>query len=180
MTAQISDTFLYRDNEYSLVGLDSMFSSLISPEQFGMKPSMMSTACYRGFYATYEITDRLLLQSLTIREESGNYLPINGVVPDDADYSGSPRYTGINLPVWHSGVLRLGKGFIRDLYVHMGFPKPSAFETVIDVELSDGVVVGVRDRSEEAAHRRGEFKRWIEANPGKGVPDSFSLDLDIW
>lgn len=54
MTAQIPDTFIFNGEEYSLIGMKG--GDLISPEQFGMLPGMLHTACYRGFYATYELT----------------------------------------------------------------------------------------------------------------------------
>lgn len=47
MTAQISDTFLFKGDQYSLIGMSG--GDLISPEQFGMEPKMIHTACYRGF-----------------------------------------------------------------------------------------------------------------------------------
>ena len=66
MTAQISDTFLFKGDEYSLIGMNG--GDLASPEQFGMEPEMIHTACYRGFYATYEFTEKTL--ELTLREKN--------------------------------------------------------------------------------------------------------------
>lgn len=177
MTSQITDTFLRGGEAYFLLGMDS---HLPDPTAFGMTPAMLHTACYRGFYCTYEVDDRLLLQELTLREADGDYRPINGVLPAVDEGNFRATYKELNLPIPYSGVVRLGKDPIGDLYVHMGYPKASAFEVVIELALSEGTVTGIRDRSGEAAVRRGEFKRSIEANPGEGVPDSFSLDLDIW
>lgn len=55
MTAQIPDTFLYKGERSQLIGLKR--EGLASPGQFGMEPVMLHTACYRGFYAMYELTD---------------------------------------------------------------------------------------------------------------------------
>jgi hypothetical protein len=54
MTSQIPDTFLYKGEKYELVGLSG--EGLIIPQDYGMQPQMLETACYRGFYSTYEIT----------------------------------------------------------------------------------------------------------------------------
>ena len=81
MTSQVSDTFLFKGEEYSLIGMTE--GELTSPEQFGMEPAMLSTGCYRGFYATYELTeDAIFLRELTLREKNGNYLPIEGILPE--------------------------------------------------------------------------------------------------
>ena len=53
MTAQIPDSVMFEGHEFSLLGLSgSDLDSLLSPEQFGMQPAMITTACYRGFYCS--------------------------------------------------------------------------------------------------------------------------------
>ena len=81
MTAQICDTFIFKGEGYSLIGIQG--GNLSSPAQFGMVPMMNSTACYRGFYATYELTENgLYLRHMTLCEKDGNYLPISSVLPE--------------------------------------------------------------------------------------------------
>lgn len=177
MTAQISDTFLFKGEEYELIGVAG--GDLISPEQYGMRPMMMHTACYRGFYATYELTDDgLYLRELTLREENGEYKPIDGVLPDKEEHQAS--YHNLNVRTSFSGKLRLAKDFIRELYVHMGFQKPSAFRTVLDVTLKEGKVIELRDRSKEMEEIRGSFKRRYEGGDMiQSIDDAFSLDMDL-
>lgn len=80
MTAQFTDTFIFRGDQYSLIGISG--GALALPEQFGMEPEQFSSACYRGFYATYELTEEALyFRELTLREKNGNYLPIAGILP---------------------------------------------------------------------------------------------------
>ena len=140
MTAQISDTFLVRGKKYSLIGISG--GELASPEIFGMIPAMLHTACYRGYYATYELTeDSLFLKELTLREANGNYLPIGDVQPTKDDYQAT--YHNLNVVIPFSGNIRLAAGFIDELYIHMGHQKPTAFKIVLDITLRDGHVVEI-------------------------------------
>jgi hypothetical protein len=77
MTAQISDGFLFRGDWYSLIGRNG--GDLARPERFGMEAVMIHTACYRGFYVSYELTDETMyLRELTVCEfakpPSGGFL----------------------------------------------------------------------------------------------------------
>ena len=177
MTAQISDTFLFRGDEYSLIGMNG--GDLTSPEQFGMEPEMIHTACYRGFYSTYELMeDALYLRELTLREKSGNYRQIQGIEPTKEDYQAT--YHGLNVVVPFTGKIRLAKDFIEELYIHMGYRKPTAFETVLDITLEDGRVVEIKDRSQEMEQKRGAFKKHYESgNMLKGIDDACNLDMDL-
>ena len=104
MTAQIADTILYKGDEYELIGVEG--GELATPEQFGMEAEMMHTACYRGYYATYELTDEaLFLVELTINEKDGNYQPIGGVKPEREDYEAT--YQGLREEVPFTGRMRL-------------------------------------------------------------------------
>lgn len=177
MTAQISDTLFYKGEQYSIIGLRG--DSLVTPEQFGMAPEMMHTACYRGYYSTYELTEKgLFLREITLRERNSRYRVIDGVEPTRERDAGT--YTGLEHHVSFSGEIRFAKDFIRDLYVHMGFQKASAFETVYDATLEDGKLVSLVDRSEEMRKKRGAFKRAYESNRfSGGIDDAFSLDMDL-
>jgi len=187
MTAQIPDTFLFKGEEYSLIGIQG--GDLASPEKFGMEPLMISTACYRGFYGTYELTEEALyLRALTIREKNGNYLPIEGIEPVKEDYQAT--YRRLSVAVSFTGKIRLAKDFIEELYIHMGYQKPTAFKTVLDISMKDGRVVDINDRSQEMERKRGAFKKYYESGfksgwlPGdrdvvKRIEEAFSLDIDL-
>ena len=177
MTAQISDSFLFRGAVYSLIARKG--GELFVPQQFGMEPEALHTACWRGFYCAYEITnDRLLLVQLTIREKSGRYQRIGGIAPEIGQSQAT--YKDLHVPVSYTGIIRLGKDFIEELYVHMGFQKATSFRTVIDLNFRAGRLIEFRDRSEEAARKRGAFKeRFGKGNLSQDILDAFSLDMDI-
>ncbi len=177
MTGQISDTFLFKGCEYSLIGMTEGVLAL--PEQFGMEAIMISTNCDRGFYATYELTeDALYLRELTLTEKNGRYLPIGGVQPERDDYEAT--YSGLNEVIPFTGKIRLAKDFIAGLYVHMGYQKATAFQTVLDITIKEGKVVEVRDRSKEMEQKRGAFKKNYESGDMLEMIDkAFSLDMDL-
>ena len=177
MTAQISDTFMFKGEEYALVGISG--GDLTSPYDFGMTPEALHTACWRGFYSTYEITDEgIFLKDMTMRERDGNYRPINNIMPKVTD--GEAHYTDVHILVSFTGKLRLAKDFIDELHIHMGFQKPSAFRKVLDLSFEDGLLKNVKDRSVEMEQKRGAFKKEYESKGTiEGIDDAFSLDMDL-
>lgn len=152
---------------------------LISPEKFGMEPEMIHTACYRGYYATYELTEEgLFLREMTLRERNGKYMPIAGVDPEKKEYQAT--YHNLNVRVPFTGKIRLAKDFVEELYIHMGFQKPTAFRTVYDVTLKEGAVLELRDRSKEMEEKRGLFKqRYESGDMRQTIEEAFSLDMDL-
>jgi len=118
-----------------------------------MKPVMIDTSCRRGFYVTYELTDKALyLRELTLREINATYRLINGIKPEIEDDQAT--YLDLSLLVPFTGKIRLAKGFIPKYYVHMDYQKPITFKTVEDVSLKDGQVFGVTDHSWEMRKKR--------------------------
>lgn len=183
MSAQISDTFLFKGNEYDLIGINGI--GLASPEQFGMKPEMMHTGCYRGFYATYELMEEgLYLREFIIREKNKNYLPIEGIEPEK-EKGNIASYHGLNISVSFTGRIRIAKDFIEKYFFNMGYQKPIAFKTVLDMTLKDGHIAEVIDRSEEIEKKRGTFKRrksvtfLPEIDKEAFIKKAFSLDMDL-
>jgi hypothetical protein len=176
MTAQIPDTFFFKGEAYVLIGKEG--GELASPRQFGMEPEMLHTACYRGFYATYELTeDGLYLRELTLREQNDNYLPIGGIEPVLEEYQATYHDLGVMIPF--TGKIRLAKDFIDELYVHMGYQKPTAFRTVLDITLENGRLLEIKDRSQEMEQKRLDLKQ--QNQPGQMMPsveEAFSLAMD--
>lgn len=155
MTAQIPDHVTYQQQQYAIAGVHG--DGLFSPESLGLQPVMMSTACWRGYVADYAVIDeRLLLVGLTIRTNDDAYPPIDGMQPQGRVTLGGMRYEGLTIPVVFSGSLLIGRDFIRETYVHMGFHKPSQYRRVLELICVDGQVLEVIDRSEETAEERAE------------------------
>jgi hypothetical protein len=162
MTTQIPDTIIYKGEKYYRI--DFLGQMLAKPQDFGMQPDMMHTACILGFFSTYEITDDgIYLKEMTLREERGNYKPIDGVNPVFGIFIGNPAtYKNINIRISFTGKMRLAKDIIEERHNHAApYQKPSAFKTVIDLKFEDGHLIEAKDRSEEVSEiRRGSKRRY--------------------
>ena len=72
------------------------------------------------------------------------------------------------------------KDFIHDRYMHMGYPKASAFKTVLDMSLKDGRIVEILDRSREMGQKRAAFKKRYESGDKfQTTEEAFSLNMDL-
>ena len=135
MTEQIRDSYIYDNERYELS--EHTGSAVFSPQDHGMVPEMIHTACRKGYYAEFEITKGILyLRRLTIRDQNGRYCPLGGIglirakvgqeiLPQNqllkrtkfagrtvyiADESVSAAvYSGLNLKVPFTGKMRLVK-----------------------------------------------------------------------
>jgi hypothetical protein len=166
MTAQINDTFRYRNAEYSLAGISE--GELFDISILDLKPAMASTACWRGYQAVFTVAQsRLVLDALHVnllREGQGKERfqreegpVINGVTPSPShkeyDFFNN-HYQGLNYHLEYSGGLLLADGFIQSLYVHMGFHPAWKYETVIELIFDAGILKQEFDRSARMAEIR--------------------------
>jgi hypothetical protein len=184
MTAQINDKVFHRKVGYSLAGISG--SGLFEPETHGIKPVSISTACWRGYFVEYAVEEeRLLLTKTTLglahaddtRAEAGKGPPLFGVVPRKQLHWGW-EYEGLREPVDFTGGLLLADGFIRELYVHMGFHPAWKYREVRELIFEHGHLKEESDRTSRMAElrarlsakplqpdirtQRGEIEKWIE------------------
>jgi hypothetical protein len=139
MTGQIHDRVIFQEEEYSMI---SAGPGLIHPADFGLQPVMLHTACWRGYYTTYAVQDGMLwLVELALKTHSNEYAPIQGILPESAQLSSGKTYRGLQVPVHYSGEMHLGKDFLRERYVHMGFQSPEAFAVRVCLVFEDGRLV---------------------------------------
>lgn len=172
MTAQFNDIFIYKGIEYALAGIS--VGSLFEPAMFGLNPVVASTACWRGYVATFVISDsNIVVDSLSVNlnendveDEFANGPSINGVLPaapTDALKLFNNIYTNLNYRLDYTGGLLLGKEFIRELYIHMGFHPAWKYKKVIELIFEGGRLVEEFDRSEKMAH----FRQIIQESPNE-------------
>ena len=76
-------------------------------------------------------------------------------------------YDGADLPIDVTGGLRLGQGFIRELYVHMGFAPAWKFEEVHELRFESGRLVAAVDES-DAMRRQRELATEEPLAPPRG------------
>lgn len=160
MTAQISDSFTYRGEEHDLVGIQGK-GHLYEPSEHGIRCVMIHTACWRGYYAHYDVRDaELRLAKLTMRvaPETPRPVTVLGVGPKSSDDDGFLVFDPIDRRYPFTGSLRLGKDFIEELYVHMGFHPPWKFRVVHELAFEDGRLVREVDCSKAMAKIRARLR----------------------
>ena len=159
-TAQESDYLLYEGEKHALYTnpLDSYFEQY--PEK---KPEseVMSTGLWRGYVATFCITNGLLqLNDIEImtstkdengKSELGRQSVINHVVPKDE----------VLVIDWFTGILTLPQGEVEN-YVHMGYGSTYSKYTLL--EIKNGKLGKVRQMDSEEyeifrAHQYAAFKK---------------------
>ncbi|MFW9786933.1 MAG: hypothetical protein ACFFE2_11910 [Candidatus Thorarchaeota archaeon] len=184
MTGQVADEFRYNGEAYALVGISG--EGLYTPADFGMTTRMASTACWRGYQMFYDCVDgELILDTMLANPEVPK--PVNGIEPRKLENSFMfPLvYENLRLKTKFTGRILLGRDFIDEMYVHMGFQSAESFRTVIEIEIKDGEIIKETDLSQSMAERRlaglnkpsqppsmeeDELKGWIE--------ERFSQDYD--
>lgn len=201
MTAQIGDTYKYRNKKYTIVAMSAAMR--FHPRDYGLEAHSSSTACWRGFWCEYVIEDdRLLLRDLNIYNHNDNYPRFYGVEVSPQEFWEDERidkygkvekvrspkrservYRDVNMPVPYTGKLLLGDGFLREYYIHMGYQHSWAYEKLIELVFEEGRLLECSDLSYIAEAQREALKGRIEniRYPDYGnimmfIKESFSLD----
>ena len=164
MTAQAQDLVRWRERTWALVGEDG--TGLFDPTAFGVVPQALHTGAWRGYICTYAVADaELRLVRLEIgfdpdtseRAKAGDPPLIGGGAPVQRGSGSAWLYDGIAEPVHFTGGLRLGDGFITELYVHMGFAPAWKFAEVFELRFDGGRLLSAVDRSDEMRRVREEL-----------------------
>jgi len=174
MTAQITDLVRYTELDWSLAGVNG--EGLFDPAAHGLKVRAASTACYRGFACAYALREgALFLDDLHVATE-GEAPRLLGCAPEQAgDLGFTARYRKMGHFVPFTGGLLLGDGFVRELYVHMGFHPAWKYRRVLEVELDEGHVTKLSDCSAAMAEIR--TKLGGRDVPARGAP---SAEVRAW
>lgn len=188
MTAQIGDRFKFEGTEYSIVAISKPLG--FDPTEYGITPESVSTACWKGFWCIYNITESgIFLEDLYINSKDGCYPEIGGIKPlseknkgEHFCYMGHHLYKGLNIQVPYSGKILVGDEFIRKYYIHMGYQRAWAYKILTELIFENGVLVETNDLSQIAAELREEiskdkdFEKKLHSNIPEFVRDNFALD----
>lgn len=180
MTAQITDIYRFRNTDWSMLGISG--TGLFEPDQVGIRPTMMSTACYRGYFCTYDVTETgLFLSNLVVRaEDDASYPAITGIAPCHYNIFGAAEYRLADFQVRFDGGLLLGSDFIDDEYVHMGFQKPHAYRNVREFVFDAGKLRGDIDHSALFVQVRHALRqRLAELSEAAKPPDRAAIGMWI-
>jgi len=165
MTAQVSDRFRYRGDDYDLTDLSDGQDFDIS--FLGLEPSMTSTACWDGYQAVFCVSEsRLTLDELSVNLlQEGNEKnrirrqgpTINGIAPLPSrrvdrrsiyyEEEFNNYYYELNLHLDFTGGMLIGDGFVEEGWGYSGFASAWHYETVFELIFEQGVVKEELDRS---------------------------------
>ncbi len=192
MTAQAQDSLHYLGEQHWLTAFSD--GEPFSPTDAGYRPVMASTACWRGYVCTYEVINGgLQLRELWINHQPGE-APItrrqqppdlNGVraIRDEKSYIGDWHFRDAALPLTYTGGLLIGRDFIRELYVHMGFHPAWKYQHVHELLFDRGRLVEARDVGSEMARVRSRVRDELKPSPvanreqiEEWISDCFSRD----
>lgn len=184
MTAQVSDKFIYKNNEYSIVAETTPVE--FHPEDYGIIPCPIDTACWAGYWCNYEITgDELILKNLIINSKNDEYPDIEGVSPNEPSIvknMGYHIYNNINLRMSYTGKVLLGDEFMSSYYIHMGYQRAWSYKVLKEFVFQNGKLIEIIDHSDIAAKIRKEidkdpeFFSKLSENIIDFISTSFSLD----
>lgn len=204
MTAQIGDHYFGNKKEYTAVALSVPMN--FKPQNYGLEPQSCCTACWRGYWCEYNITeDGLFLQNFYMNNSKGNYPDLNGVsvspvsyhevirldlkrkteaIAQAEDYMGHRKYEDIMMRIPYTGRMLVGRKFLSRYYIHMGFHRSWSYEELREFIFENGYLKGTIDHSDMAQKIREEIESKklkpvnTEENIAKFVKKSFSLDYN--
>lgn len=203
MTAQAHDKMIYKLRKYSITALTCPIP--FHPRDYGLDPHWRCTACYRGYWCDYKVIHgKLVLENLYINNDEDIYPDFCGtkVSPVSYDrcwcayddkivrektpkYMGHRLYSHVRLQIPYDGKILIGKDFMSEYYIHMGFQRPIAYKKLLELSFENGILCNVSDCSaiaEEARRRESEDKQLRKfgmAHTDEFIYDSFSQDYGI-
>lgn len=164
MTAQIGDKFTFKGDDYSIVAISTPIG--FNFQNYGITPEPICTACWNGYWCEYEISDTgIFLKNLYINSKDDYYPEINGVRPVDDEKEGQKRYQymghhlykNLSIPLEYTGKILVGKGFLREYYIHMGYQRAWAYENLRELIFENGKLMETFDHGEMAKKLRKEI-----------------------
>jgi hypothetical protein len=175
VTDQIRDSIAFRGRDYEIAGICGV--GLFAPEKHGLHPVEMSTACWRGYWCEYRISNanHLLLEKLVIaldgeeRQEalSGEGPLLFGRRPEKRSYDFAYQTSGVSIPYFGGMVIGTEEAnsplvdwFSLEFY---GYD----FRHVWELVFEDGRLVAAFDRSKTLE----ELRQTLTANTKRRKKD---------
>jgi hypothetical protein len=171
-TAQIPDILIYQGKKYNLNSnpLEPYFE--LHPDKRPQEG--FSTALWRGYIATFEITDNKLylidISILASKDSLGKYIHYRKSVKDQV-FPGQEKI----VIDWFTGLLVVPDGRLKH-YVHMGYA--STYSKYILIELNKGLFIQERrfNAREYNRFRHEQFLAFKQTDEYKKIFDELSKD----
>lgn len=159
MTAQIGDSFWFKNHEYSIVAMSEPLC--FRPQDYGIIPAGVSTDCRAGFWCEYEISDAgIILENFYVHARENHYPAVNGVTPFEED-DGQFQY--------------------------MGYQRAWAYRELKEFVFEEGALVDVIDHSRKAEELREQIGKdpdyWIKLHKDPTFIEScfdLSMETKAW
>ena len=153
-------TCYYTGKEYRAMGsfLGEAASDLLA--KYSVFPDWEGETGTADAYTPWHLTlvlngDQLLLQQVRVKAFDEHYPPIAGVYPERPTATDRyARYDGLSIPLTGNGVLYLVKDQVWVDMCILGISGPYDYKTVLKIEIKEGAVIGIHDRSTEAEEDR--------------------------
>ncbi len=166
MAAQIPETVILDGRPYDLCGVKGE-NLLFDPRDHGVTPISLTSDCWRGYMSTYLVVNGMLyLDEIEIgldpRDPTGRDHVLLSKLFGNLKLNGSStpgHYENLGYPIALTGGLLLGRGFVNETYVHLGFHPAFTFRHVVELALNEGHVVSEVDRSPEMEEVRKKMER---------------------
>ena len=175
MTAQIGDVFKYKGKKYIIAANSEPIN--FNPEDYEIYPMATSTACWRGYWCEYNVSESGLVLDV-LHVSSFIYPIINGISPEEDEFDAT--YRALNIKIPFTGKLLVGDGLVR--YIHMGFQYPWAYRELLELNFEEGRLTSERDLSALAEQVRKDpeitksIGKTYNDNLFEYINDCFSLD----
>ena len=152
MTDQIHDRLIYRGYEHIIYAVSG--NGPLTPEELGIRPIFMSTACSRGYYMVYGCdNNNVYLKEMTVHTENDIYPEIDGFYRFRGvnDIWTTMTYTGWKAITSFTGGLIIGRDLRRGGgTVYMSYWKTC--KTIIELTFNNGILEKESDHSDKMEH----------------------------
>jgi hypothetical protein len=165
MTAQILDSIEIAEQTY-IIDRQSNRVGLFDPREEGisLNESRFSSACWRGFYCEYAVSDdRLFMMKLNLYPSYADELRFKYGKSTSLFYGRSPeanhrsmwQYRDLFYPIDYTGGLVIYNDYLRSgLIISNANPPLFLFKSVREIMLDRGSIVEIVDRSTEVEQVR--------------------------
>ncbi len=166
MSEQIKHKIHYRGKTYEI--LDGEGSLLVMPQDYGIWPGMVSTACGRGYWHEYAVDDgKLFWKTLYVHAFDDQYPVINGVTPVVDEITSHHVYQDLHIRLSLTGSMLIGFGCFRRFRYRMdGYEEAWWYHKVYELHFENGILTEVKAmHSEMEAIRRKVCEELDIPNP---------------
>lgn len=140
MTAQINDTFIFENVEYSLISASHSFG--IKPMEYGITPQYIETSCWRGYWNEYGLqNNQVVLKNIFVNSAHNRYPKIVGKRPClFLRENGYHKYKDLNIELNYTGQLLIARKYLWECRYDACFDEPWEYEVLIKLIFKNGLL----------------------------------------